>query len=181
MVCNISSSVFFSLHSWGVHRHVETCRGHSVHPGGCQPLPHLPQRSVHEGADSWAEGQHGWCQTMVRRSPVHQPNSCQNHAEAGKTPTHLLRPLLFCMFLLLNLVWLSWFLWRSFTSGIKLVQIVTLSKSSGLNYWAFYIRYPLLFISSCIQRLAWTFSNRDPVSVGLVNKSKLGRTNSWRY
>ena len=71
--------------SWGVHRHVETRRGYGVHAGGCQPLPNVSQRFVHERADSRAEGQHRRSQTLVWGGPVHQPDPCQDHAEAGKT------------------------------------------------------------------------------------------------
>lgn len=73
------------LNSWGVHRHVKTCWGHGLHAGSRQPLPHVPQRPLHEGADSRAEGQHGRSQALVRGGPVHQPDSCQDHAETGKT------------------------------------------------------------------------------------------------
>lgn len=73
-------------HSWGVHQHVKARRGHGLHTRGRQPLPHVPQRAVHEGADSRAEGQHGRGQTLVRRGPVHQPNACQDHAETGNCP-----------------------------------------------------------------------------------------------
>lgn len=74
------------LNSWGVHRHVKTCWGHGVHAGSRQPLPHVPQRPLHEGADSRAEGQHRRSQALVRGGPVHQPDSRQDHAETGKTP-----------------------------------------------------------------------------------------------
>lgn len=78
------------LNSWGVHRHVKTCWGHGVHAGSRQPLPHVPQRPLHEGADSRAEGQHRRSQALVRGGPVHQPDSRQDHAETGKTlcPPH---------------------------------------------------------------------------------------------
>ncbi|KAM9708281.1 tetratricopeptide repeat protein 7B isoform 1-T1 [Menidia menidia] len=69
--------------SGGVHRHVEAGGGHGVHAGGFEPVPHLPQRAVHAGADRRAAGGHGGGQALVRGGAVHQPHARQDHAEAG--------------------------------------------------------------------------------------------------
>lgn len=45
---SLSLSCLF-LSSGGVHWHGQACGGDGLHPGGCQPVPHVPQRAVDTG------------------------------------------------------------------------------------------------------------------------------------
>ncbi|KAM9713706.1 tetratricopeptide repeat protein 7B isoform 1-T1 [Dama dama] len=72
--------------SGSLHWHREARGGHGLHAGGCQPLPHVPQRPLHARPGGGAPRERGRGPAVVRGGLVHQPHPREEHAASGPDP-----------------------------------------------------------------------------------------------
>lgn len=72
-------------HSGSLHRHREARGGHGLHAGGCQPLPHVPQRPLHARPGGRAPRERGRGPAVVRGGLVHQSHPREEHAASGES------------------------------------------------------------------------------------------------